>query len=274
MAGMRAFLYFFLSVAALTETPAFSQDRPVYAGYTWKACEQDRFRGATLPFDKSGKFLPECAPDTLYHWKKHDYLERDLKQVNDSTLLPIPVGQLFTWRTPIGSYTYGEVSIRIKLRDGVKFIYQDQNTRGCASAVAKNGPNIVLAVSLSSIVRYSEYILCSDAPVHSWSYGTEEHLQEMEKEIQYIEAHKPGEFDLFHDDSGMHIPWNGGSGFKTNATRSSLDEKVNQMKKFVADQAGQIFFAKDVRQERMDHFLTKTPGYFNPYSTNAPSPKP
>src|SRR4051812_14965556 len=43
--------------------------------YSWKDCEQKIFAGHTLPFDQFGNFIPECAPDTLYSWKKEFFID-------------------------------------------------------------------------------------------------------------------------------------------------------------------------------------------------------
>lgn len=250
--------------------------KSVFAGaYDFKECERPEKSGHTIPFDENRKFIEACAPDTLYAWLSLDhvlFLAQEARENRSFFKLEAP---LFTWRTPIGTFGYAAphgVSIRIKLRSGVKFNYS-ANGVDCDDSHQMNSVN----VSYVSDGSYSEYVICSSDVIASWSFGMSEHFQEMIREKNWIQSHLVGEYDQFVRvkdlswlnellDSGYKIEqsnlfFNFAIDVQRNEsidwTKAGLDKKLSNTQQLLDKNEGEIFYGPGIEHNRVDHFQTK-----------------
>lgn len=250
----------------------FAKDRP-QLGYTWKKCSSGPDNDST-PFFRGGAPRPECAPDTLYSWKKPKFVEKYAATSSPNRVLDLNGFALYTWRTPIGSFGYARESLRMKLKPGVKFAWIADGDRDCGALGRKfNVRNTVFATSLGNRIRgYSEYFLCDAGPVESWSYDTPQHLEEMQREEDWMKTH-PNDYDglLYDNDSQSRCPWtygqfDQGSGSSTiDWSLGTLNQDMRQIQVRISGGAGRVYFAKGTVPSLWNHFSTNKPGYFNPY---------
>ena len=259
-------------------------------GFTWKKCitpkigdTESKYRdvliygGTTAPFDKHGEFVPECAPDVLYSWTMPAFIASYVSGNSPESLLDLGASKtrLYGWRTPIGSFGFGRDSIRMKVRSTAKFILHKDilNDRlqeeDCKILKEKYGRNTVYVNRTED--SFSEYFVCSDEPIESWSYHTNHHFAEMNEDLAYITQHdKDHEYDslIRSNSKSSGLPWTFtlDSSTKTvNWSRDSLNKDLSAIYNNIQNKKGAIFFAKDVVPSVWNHFATRNPGYFNSY---------
>lgn len=248
---MIRFTGFFLG--ALLALSAFADEEP---GYSWKRCERADLGGMTIPFAPTGKFKPECAPDTLYSWQFDDRMERLYPFPGDRSAIRFEF--LYTWRTPLLTWHFGTQLARIRLKPKVKFVpiditKGDPNRRNCAG-VEPNTIHVAYSYLPDKGLMQSEYILCDPAVVESWSLGTPESAEEIRREQAWIIGRAPAEYDHF-----SRAPDRDES-----KTAASLGlDFVDKLQKGVW-LPERIFYAPGVPENRARHFSTKLPSYFNP----------
>jgi hypothetical protein len=237
--------------------------------YSLKQCEWGEGRITAKYTD-----IPECMPDTLYHWLPLDFFSWKLgNQSAGEDFLPFHkdasgITPMFSWRTPTGTHGYGDISIRLKLRQDIKFVPIFGSIRfKCQELKLEHGYDLESTVFVSwqrwmPMIEggyLSEYILCSSGPVESWSYGTQEHLNEIIKEIKWIKSHKESEYDAFI--SGT-TPWDTDVD-KKDFSWENLLKRINTHQKLV--KSGKIFTRDNVLKdgEYEEHFVTEKPIFFN-----------
>lgn len=138
-------------------------------------------------------FFSQCRVDVVYSWgpmvKIRD-LERQMGAGGWDQASPIlrfdknKASPIFTTHSAIGSHGYGEVAIRIKLKPNVQYV------RGGF----QSGCNILSDPSTQVVERYAgrsewnfiELIICAPGPVHSWSYFSKEHYDEVAMETRTV----------------------------------------------------------------------------------------
>jgi len=235
-------------------------------------CRQSDNDGTTNPFDSAGNFRPECAPDTLYAWMTPDKILKRAQNSTPENVLPFK-GRLFSWRTPVGSYGYGESSMRIKLRPGVKFKkipmfsnddwYSEPRNCDTLNKLPEARNTVFVADGLAG--GYHEYILCNSGPVHSWSYGTPEHFNEQQSEKNWMRTHSEQEYDhliqkqLYISRKDWPCYWDG-----HDWSFEVLTERVQSMlAQVIKLNGGNIFYSSDVEKSRKDHFSTKVKTYWS-----------
>lgn len=174
--------------------------------YPLKKCEQGgiKYGGHPVPFDKDGKFLPECAPKYLYAWHSEQGIEDFKSGMNSFDLLSIGnyrnkkyniINMGFSaTQTSIGSFGYNDHCMRLKLKDGVKFKFiNDPYNRDCSSYEYKDKETTVYVLNLLNRfdlpVNVLDYYLCDSGPIESWSHSTPEALAEMKAERDHIEKY-------------------------------------------------------------------------------------
>lgn len=220
----------------------------------------DGIGSTTLPFERTEKsivYRPECAPDTLYSWKKWAYVKKLARESTPDNILPVPY--LYTWRTPVGSFAYGDTLVRIRLWPDTRFVYVNDNERDCTYLNNVYGKGkIVYASHLSAFPRWSEYLICSSAPVMSLSFNQPEAREEVEREIQWIQENKTGDYDLMNGDETF--PWSDSDVDHVNWSQTHLAQNL----KLMHGRPGRIFFSKGAPNSKKGHFSTRTGSYFNP----------
>lgn len=243
-------------------------------GYTWKQCERPDLQNATWPWGADNHFRVECAPDTLYSWQSYENVMKWAKGSTPQKVMPIDF--LYLWRTPLGTYGYNQLSVRIKLKPGVRFVQIDDNNRHCPIDAAKDANSIYISYIPRVGQGYMEYLLCSSGPIESWSYGTPEHEKELKREKDWVSSHDPSQYDSMkrgeNDQAcfyGFSIP-DEHNDWSIKRLLSDLDF----MRDLVVSGSGRIFYAQGVPQDRARHFETKLPGYFNPNGYPDPAPAP
>lgn len=237
--------------------------------FTYDFCRANDPLGVTVPIDRAGNFYKKCAPDTLYSWQDEAKVVEWLKESTPSNILPI--SYLYTWRTPIGTFAYGKVGVRIKLRRNTFFIridrpiHYDPNCNQLAREFGPNAPNVYIKVhDYEGAPRsISEYLICSTAPVESWSVGQPLFLEEMEREIEWIQTHTHDKYDLYIPLQGP-VPWKNttidAGWFADPWTEKTLLDRLED----THTRTPEIRFRADAIQSLEDHFATNTPVYFNP----------
>lgn len=247
-------------------------------GFTTQVCGGKTGHKMTIPFRKSDEaFVPDCAPDTLYVWKKPEYVDQDVHRYKNRTAqeqnscLKI-MGTTFAWRTPMGSHGYGRDTIRIKLLPNTKFLLVDEIDRDCEyyeMQYPQDYKSSVFVAEHRGMDGYHEYILCSDRMIQSWSTGTSEHLQEIQNEEAWIRKEVAAgtlnydklnreEFGYLVVEGGTIPNWDRG-----NWTPEAWNESVRLQEKKISDGTGGVFFCPGEPEKRNKHFSTKTPSYFN-----------
>lgn len=261
---------FFMSTLLIFSFQAHSQ---VSFGYTWKKCESPIYDGSTFPFDDKLRPRKECFPDTLYSWTKLSRVEETIKNKKESELFPVR-GNLYLWRTPLGSYGYGETVIRFKLKPNVSFVPLIISARNigdkyCNNIIKKYGEQInttVFVANLTFSPGYHEFILCSDGAIDSLSYGTPEIEKEVLKEKEWIESHDVKDFDLLF--KKMPVPWFSKKETliydQANWSKTALMEKLKFLNELSSDnvRGNKIYFSSD-SSSRDEHYHTSSPNYFN-----------
>lgn len=116
--------------------------------------------------------------------------------------------QVFTIQSPTATHGYGQVPIRFKLKQGVKWRYEYRYNgyQVCDVLSAAELENTV-------VVRYLqpgawtalEFILCGLGPVESWSVGTDQHKKEMDNEIAWIDTHDYKSYELYVKQNGVDV---------------------------------------------------------------------
>jgi hypothetical protein len=253
---MRNAFILFLIIVTLPNADAWGA--PKKYGYTWKACtSKDE---TTSPIDALGYVLDKCTPDVLYSWLSKDQL---LKLSNDSSKEHLlPQKATYTWKTPIGSFGYGDSLLRIKLRKGVRFKQIPHLNRNCSELQKQYDLSQTVFV-IKLFDSYSEFLICGDASIHSWSFGTKEILEEVDKELKWIKRHSSKNFDMFVR-FGSRMPWEIGTFLDGMPfSKKQLTENINTLTSFVNEGTGTIHFANNVISNPFDHYSTKFPGYFN-----------
>jgi len=157
--------------------------------------------GTSIPFKGTPDkpiFVPECAPDTLYSWQKSSRINLD----NFSKSPLINGIFLYTWRTPIGTFGYGDVQLRLKLKKNVKFRWVKTGDQACPKADQENTVYVhayPFGVFIASAV---DYLLCSKGPVESWSAGSLGAFFEAKNELDFISM-RPYEYPQPYDSYGI-----------------------------------------------------------------------
>jgi hypothetical protein len=243
--------------------------------YNLEECRKNSETGTTIPFDSNGKFFKECAPDTLYSWQPARKVQQLARESSSRNILPIEE-ELFFWRTPAGTFAYGDMAMRVKLKPNAKFVLIDrvQRDKGC-DYLTQSFQKDAIFVHYFFKTKGSEYILCSDKSVDSWSYGTQTHLDEIKTEVAFIDCQN-GNWDNV-DRYWSNKKDSGRFGFTVDTlfpfplsvlnyaspwTNSTLIEHINNIEKIIEKSEGYIFESEDAKKNKRDHFHTETGQYY------------
>lgn len=253
-----------LAILIFSGQPSFAE-----IGFTWKACENQQLGNVTSPFDANGKFVPYCAPDTLYTWQSSRSVQAHYLSGPAQNGAYISDIAVFTARTPLSSHGYGEESIRIKLIPDAVFIdthsisSPDRRAQSDCDFYKKKYASVYKKMVLFSrtSLGYSEYILCSDGPIQSFSWGTKEHLQEMLREMSWYKHHpRPQDHDALERRLGL---FNDQKLDSKDFSVAGAENRVARMEKIAANNLGKVILLKKDASYGA-HFSTNLPGYYNP----------
>ncbi|MFZ4713749.1 MAG: NIF family HAD-type phosphatase [Bacteriovoracaceae bacterium] len=273
-----------MSLAQIFEKPRPTQDEPYRlffpydvnekVGFTYKNCQTSSEGYHIIKHDDNGKLLDECKPDVVYSWgpyKKLQALEGWMGEGNwvDS------YRPLFAAFSPITTFGYGDIAIRIKFRKGMRWVKTSESHDHCKqyNDTEKKRTIFYRTYNFSGNEWLLDYTVCSPHPIESWSYGTPEHYDEMVKDYNWIKKkekeNKPREVELYIlGDRQWNLQWayEGIDGY-------SFDEEIflNRLQThlgMVSNKEGNIYFNPTIDpslKTRKEHFKTRHSIYFNEY---------
>jgi len=229
--------------------------------YTLKECENpapDNRIAIWETINSESRFRKECAPDILYSWGSESKLNYYLNNQSSQDFLPITGNHpLFLWRTPVGTFAYGPIAIRIKLKSNVKFKQVSMANYACSMGLSASERQDTVAVYYwKNNGSGVDFILCSSGPVHSWSFGLPEHLEEMKREYDWIQTHDDTEYDLYYKKNGKDLLFDINLDQK-NWSQKILESNLDKMETWVENGEGRIFFNQEVTESTREfHFLS------------------
>jgi hypothetical protein len=245
-------------------------------GYTHKRCESKEGGNVVLPFNSdTNEIIKECVPEVLYSWKSKQKIKQYIETMSDENFLPF--GQtLWTWRTPIGTFGYGDYVLRIKLKPNLNVFWNRRwdESGGCKYLDANQKKNTIIFGYYGG-KNYSEYVICSQEAIESWSYGTSEIQIEMMNEYEWVEKNKTKSdmYDRFYKTKSNqnftdkdYSPSNyfNFSIDEKDWTKRALNEKFSNMETLVnGDHPGKVFYQQGMSKSRINHYKVKYPDYFN-----------
>lgn len=221
--------------------------------------------------------LPEeCSPDVLYSWGPQIKLDTMKKlMIDKETWSGSPnayYGQpaiLFMSISPISTYGYGEISIRVKLRKSTSFELPSY------AASSQN------AVYVRTDDDFHDFTTNESNNFESWSYGTPEQYDEMVRDIQRLESNKHAVLyaplydgweggtlpkKKFEEKSGVEKSFYGlGQLDGHEFTEKTLKQRLLKHIEMILNGEGRIHYQKGSCRNRDQHFRTKKRTYFNPH---------
>jgi hypothetical protein len=249
------------------------------AGYTLAAnnvldledCRTNTFQ-TTAP-DLFGGLKKQCRPDTLYSWGDENKLN-GFRRVLGNSAWPDKMRTLFLARSPISTFGYGPIPLRIKLMPGVKF-KRDNEKSTCEGL-----PEEATTVFYRRDGVWSDWVICSPAVIHSWSVWTQSHYEEIQigfdahkngDDVDYYSKFQfdkknifsPNYFPPSLDGKAHDILNHDGKDFR----EITFNEYIENILKNVIENKGEIFFNPTLRPHDKTpecHFRTMHPIYFNP----------
>lgn len=252
-------------------------------------CNVEKYLYNPLPFDWKGHYHPECEPRVLYSWIMTNWVYNDTasgtfnSSVDDQIGVMPAYGKRFLFRTPIGTFQYGNFSLRLKLKPNVQFkIISDRTQfRDCNVPEAEKRNTVFIWAQKDYQYRpqmWTEYMVCSNDVIESISAGLSEHQSEIQSEVDYVKSllqsgKSHNDHDAFENpQGGPHYSTNCFLGYRLIDGRLSCEEEVlmnslNTMNTLSNSNFGFLFepgnptnLINDV-EKRKNHFTHK-PGYW------------
>jgi hypothetical protein len=239
-------------------------------GFAYKDCGDPQRNYHILKTDEKEQILPACVPDTLYSWGSYEKLTWFQENMGESKAwignFPRP---LFTTLSPAGTFGYGSIAIRIKLKPTAKVKYlsrgNDVGAKACEnlSGNEKNDTLLVRYFNLTGNSTGVDYILCSSGPIESWSFGTKTHYDEVANEVHWIQGHTDREYETYYKTNGVDSFLDFTiDGHKFN--QENLLLALKQLRLTAASKGGHVYYNEGVMRSEAQHFKTAHPSYFNP----------
>lgn len=205
-------------------------------------------------------FNEKNRPDTLYSWTKIEWARGRFEslQVEKWQGMWRP---LFLTRAPLSSYPYGDVSLRIKLRAGIKFKREKTH---CEVPVAEAESTIYMFSGMMN-----EFLICSPKVIESISISTKEHYDEMVRD--YLQHKLNPESASYY----MRIGNSKDNGFFNSheicpdSVCYKEEKLISNLKitlQLISNNRSQILFNPDlpaIKRTVKEHFSTTSPIYFN-----------
>lgn len=249
----------------------------------FKARQKDFAFKATFPTHEESKVLiNDELPNTLYQWLTTDAAtaviqsNRLASQAMLGSISDIP---RFFWKTPVGSFGYGAVSMRVKLKDDVKFEITEWGGRKCTGLRSRFNVAKTVFVSFLPGNGYHEFFLCDSGPIHSISIGTPEHILEIDGEARWMHEHEPEDYDLIIKNLGARYSKQEDKtlpivdmrrGFTFDQFQWSFREldlrvgSIESLRTQLSIPDGVIFYNEGIPANRTDHFKSTNLHYWNP----------
>lgn len=264
---------FIVLISVLFSACSFTSKHVSY----FDVCNNTPTGGLTIPFwgsIASHSFRPECAPDILYTWQRRKEIEW-----NNFEKSPLTKGTyLYTWRTPIATYAFGDIQIRLKLKPGVKFKWVVKNRGGPRFLCPQPDQDSTIYVLTTTYAKtVSEYLICSNKVLHSWSVGTKVAYFEAKNEFEYIRS-VPDKIEQHFDAFGFgygrkriapldtkfssdsyFVNWDGD---KILWNDQRLEKNLESLKQDAFSNEERLFFSPDQVPRPMEHYRTTVKSYF------------
>jgi hypothetical protein len=227
-----------------------------------KECDLKKMRWTGMPFDKDGKYHEECRPQILYSWigspetiKAQD-IEWPFRRKT----------AIFFHRTPLATSIYGSFSYRVKLKPSVKFKevpWNDAHYK-CLYPEAEKKNTVYVNQDKNG---FSEYVLCSSGPVESWSFGMDDHHQEMRREYTHIKKNGAKNVDGFLNPNsekyGCRTCFQGYSihDARNDGSEQTILKSIDFMEHYVGTKQGKVYNLIDKKTYKSgpkvdEHFKT------------------
>lgn len=257
--------------AALVDVPEesdpyklwFPYERDESVGFEWRDCRVQSENGHPIR-EENGTLREECEGDTFYSWGPQIKLD-NLKEWMGSGNWKDEFRALFMARTPIGSFGYGPVALRIKLRSDLTWS-RSRSAHGSCNIDLGTKAKVAFYRTMSLLGgKLLDIIICSPKAIHSWSHSTKEHYDEIIKDYWWTVKRKRAE-DLYE----VYI--NNISSLFTGSSVDSKDFRVSTLERYIGghlkrikENKGEIFVNPEFRDDfvREEHFSTDYPIYFN-----------
>lgn len=150
--------------------------------YRWGNCESPA--GQVLKVDSNGYMVPECTPDVLYSWGpqvKLDYLMQKIGGVG----WPKEMRMLFLVRSAIGTFGYGDLPVRVKLKPGTRLkVLENHPSYDCTNLQEEN----TFYLNYQNFAHLSDFLICRPDVIESWSNVSETLYNEMIADYKYMAA--------------------------------------------------------------------------------------
>jgi hypothetical protein len=236
--------------------------------------------------DKKKFLVDECKPDVLYSWGPEIKLDNMKERMPDNkTWSGSPnyrqdnSSPLFMSMSPVSTFGYGDVSVRIKVKKTVPFKSGDISS--------SHAPN---TIKVRNEELFNDFTTKDSNVIESWSYGTPEHYDEIVRDIKRFKSQKraqsyfspagkensaadtkekverysktSGDEKLYYD-----LPQ---YGTYSNLDGYDFDETILKQRllrhiEMVVNGEGRIHYGSEACRNRVQHFRTKRRTYFNPH---------
>lgn len=243
-------------------------------GFSQKHCEVKEHR-YHLTKNQNGFIVPECTPEILYSWGGFDKLNWFVSNMGNGKKWPSPMPRgLFTTASAAGTFGYGPVAIRIKVRPTVRFkLVVSPGTSTCAGYFA-NGTishdsaknTIVSRLDLRADgLSFLEYTICSPEVIDSWSYGKSEHFDEILRDHNWMLTKNYYYWDAYSKYNGVDVYLNNtldqaAASYKTIYTVESIQKRMGLLRALIQGGFGQIMAQSP--EARARHFKVTRPNYY------------
>jgi len=244
-------------------------------GFSLKKCKSSQFDYHVMPFADDGQLREECRPDTIYSWGDQVKLDWWQKNVGDQHPWAKNFQHvLYATTSPVGSFPYGPIPIRIKLKKDVNFKLIDARVTAYMIGPACGGliplsevENTVVTLFWTNTDGRSgvDYILCSSGPIESWSFGQKLHYDEIVDDVLWAKGHLGMNYDLYQKKYGDTVPLFALGNIDGHIdSEPILRSELIQVQETAALGLGHIYYNLGVPHDPDEHFRTHIPTYYNP----------
>lgn len=146
---------------------------------------------------KIGLLTPECYPEILYSWgdnkKLQDLISRMGKTPFGSVKFNPAHPNLWATISPVASFCYGLIPVRIKLKQHVWFksMLSRQRADPYMAKLAQFFSYPKVEYLFQGLV---DFAIDDSNAIESWSFGTPEHYDEIMREVEWMYTHKRSEW--------------------------------------------------------------------------------
>jgi hypothetical protein len=261
---------------------------PVTAGFdAYKACVNPKNDGHlnTDARVSAGHYeiVPQCRFDTLYLWSPKNKLDWFTRNMGpgvtswphgffDDAHRPRP---LFSTTSPSSSFGYGDYPMRLKIKPGVVYrsiedeLLKLDASADCSSWIPESEwDHTILVRYFTNSIGGSglDYILCGAGPIESWSYSTQNHYDEVVRDLLWQSTHAPTEYANYYKIQGKPQLFDltlDQHEFSRDVMKDRLMRLLRDSR--VAQPATNLFVNPDLRVAADDdHFKSRFPVYYRP----------